>query len=123
VSDARSRLRGNGKVKRINSSRLLLDSEIEKAGTTAGSIGFEGTQIPLAEFPDKRFEPLLSHANYNALYSLVLVAATNRYDLRIRALEDIVPERDEQFSGPSPGSARRASAGWCDRGHSSCTLP
>lgn len=33
-----------------------------------------------------------AHSNYNALYSLLLVAAVNRYDLEIRTAADITPD-------------------------------
>jgi hypothetical protein len=32
-----------------------------------------------------------SHSNYNALYSLALVAAVNRYSLEIRTVTDVSP--------------------------------
>jgi hypothetical protein len=35
------------------------------------------------------FELRVGHPNYNALYSLLLVAAANRYNLRIRTDSDI----------------------------------
>ena len=48
--------------------------------------------IPAAERPkDGYFRLDTSHANYNALYSLALVAAVNRYRLTIRTKNDITP--------------------------------
>ncbi len=37
------------------------------------------------------FRLSMTHSNYNALYSLLLSAAINRYNLRIRTTSDIVP--------------------------------
>jgi hypothetical protein len=64
-----------------------------------------GTNIWLADLPpedtpggEHYFELHLDHANYNALYSLLLVAATNRYNLRIRTTEDINPNSNAVVS-------------------------
>jgi hypothetical protein len=40
---------------------------------------------------DSYFKLHQTHPNYNALYSLALTAAVNRYDLHIRTEEDIIP--------------------------------
>lgn len=40
----------------------------------------------------------ISHSNYNALYSLALVAAVNRYVLEIRTAEDITPDEHAQVN-------------------------
>ncbi|MGH8066780.1 MAG: hypothetical protein ACRERE_16395 [Candidatus Entotheonellia bacterium] len=55
------------------------------------------TYVRLADIPPEAtpqngyFRLEQSHSNYNALYSLALVAAVNSYDLRIRTVSDIVP--------------------------------
>lgn len=51
-------------------------------------IRLEGT--PSSQTPkDGYFKLLMSHRNYNALYSLAVVAAVNRYMLRIRTTSTI----------------------------------
>ena len=48
--------------------------------------------IPTEDTPkDGYFRLFRSHPNYNALYSLALVAAVNRYQLDIRAAGEIEP--------------------------------
>ena len=54
-----------------------------------------GCYIRLANIPeppkDGYFQLKLSHPNYNALYSLVVVASVNRYKLTIRTTSEIDP--------------------------------
>lgn len=64
-----------------------------------------GAFIRLAGLPpgntpggENYFELRLNHANYNALYSLALVAAANRYNLRIRTDSDISPQSNAVVS-------------------------
>jgi hypothetical protein len=53
--------------------------------------------LPAADVPggEEYFELQRAHPNYNALYSLVLVAATNGYDLHIRTSDPIDPASSE----------------------------
>jgi len=58
----------------------------------SGGVTFIRLQIPDNEQPkDNYFQLNQSHSNYNALYSLALSAAINRYPLTIRTRADIVP--------------------------------
>jgi hypothetical protein len=59
------------------------------ANTSGAFIRLAG--LPPEDTPggENYFELRLNHANYNALYSLALVAAANRYNLRIRTQSDI----------------------------------
>lgn len=69
-------IRATGKVSRIYS--------------TAGRTYIRLSGIPVA--PKYGYFRLdMSHSNYNALYSLVIVAAVNGYDLQIRTTADIDP--------------------------------
>ena len=53
---------------------------------------FVRLDIPVAQQPkDNYFELLQTHPNYNALYSLALAAAINRYDLLVRTTVDVSP--------------------------------
>ncbi|MCW5983563.1 MAG: hypothetical protein KIT09_36065 [Bryobacteraceae bacterium] len=54
----------------------------------------EGTPVPLFGY----FNLRQTHPNYNALYSLALVAAVNRYNLRIRATTEIDPTVEADVS-------------------------
>jgi hypothetical protein len=67
----------------------------------------EGTFIWLKDFTyggppgangEGYFRLLRSHPNYNALYSLLLVAATNKHPLRIRTEKDISPSEDAEVN-------------------------
>jgi hypothetical protein len=69
-------IRATGKVSRIY--------------TTGGRAYIRLTGIPIAP-KYNYFELSMSHSNYNALYSLALVAAVNGYDLQIRTTTDIDP--------------------------------
>jgi len=63
-----------------------------------------GTYIRLANIPQEStpqsgyFLLNQSHPNYNALYSLALLAAVNRYDLQIRTANEIVPTEAAEVS-------------------------
>lgn len=61
------------------------------ANTSGAFIRLAG--LPPGDTPggEHYFELRKGHPNYNALYSLVLVAAANRYNLRIRTNNDISP--------------------------------
>ncbi len=50
----------------------------------------EGCSIRLDAHGDKYFRLELDHPNYNGIYSLLVVAAVNRYGIRLR-LEDYEP--------------------------------
>jgi len=66
--------------------------KVERLYVTAGNcyIRLQG----IADLPlDRYFELRQSHQNYNALYSLALAAAINRYDLTIRTIGEIDPSR------------------------------
>ena len=69
---------------------IRAQGKVNRIYTTA-----DRTFIRLAEIPeepkDGYFELKMDHSNYNALYSLALVAAVNRYDLVIRTTTDIDP--------------------------------
>jgi hypothetical protein len=57
-----------------------------------GGRTFVRLDIPAAQQPkESYFELLQTHSNYNALYSLALAAAINRYDLLIRTNGDVSP--------------------------------
>jgi hypothetical protein len=59
------------------------------------------TQITLLDLPKDQtpargiFVLLKEHLNYNALYSLALVAATNRYALHVRINEESITDEEE----------------------------
>ena len=63
-------------------------------GTSIRLLVPPGTVQPL----DGYFTLRLTHPNYNALYSLALAAAVNRYDLRIRAQTEINPAEEADVS-------------------------
>lgn len=70
--------------------------KVSRVYTTVGENGEGMTFIRLADLPpeqtpgpDRYFGVGTSHPNYNALYSLILVAATNGYDLQVRTEQDI----------------------------------
>jgi hypothetical protein len=54
----------------------------------------DGAAVPLNGY----FSLRLTHPNYNALYSLALVAAVNGYDLRIRATAEIDPTEEAEVA-------------------------
>jgi hypothetical protein len=61
-------------------------------GASGQGLTFIRINIPPAEQPkDNYFRLEQNHPNYNALYSLALSAAINRYVLRIRTESDITP--------------------------------
>jgi len=68
-----------GKVSRLYVNRgntsIRLDIDWEKTGPANGY-----------------FKLRLDHVNYNALYSLALAAAVNRFPLRIRTVKEIVKD-------------------------------
>ena len=54
--------------------------------TSDGNVNIRLANIPADDTPqDGYFTLTKDHPNFNALYSLALVAAVNRYDLNIRA--------------------------------------
>jgi hypothetical protein len=58
----------------------------------SGGVAFIRLQVPADEQPkDGYFQLNQSHPNYNALYSLALSAAINRYLLTIRTSGDVTP--------------------------------
>lgn len=74
-------VRVTGRVTRLYVSQL-----------SSGGVTFIQLQIPDNEQPmDNYFRLDQSHPNYNALYSLALSAAINRYPLSIRTVTDITP--------------------------------
>ena len=80
-----------GQVKRIYPSKEVSREVAEAAGASPGAVGSMGTSIRLSNYPETYFFLPISHENYNALFSLALVAATNQYQLAIRTLEEIKP--------------------------------
>ena len=59
---------------------------------TGGNTYFRLANLPPGDTPRYGYFRLpQSHSNYNALYSLALVAAVNRYRLWIRTVAEIVP--------------------------------
>jgi hypothetical protein len=64
---------------------------VTRTGSDRG-VAFVRLNIPAAEQPkDDYFLLEQTHPNYNALYSLALTAAINRYPLWIRTEADISP--------------------------------
>lgn len=74
-------VRATGKVSRIYTSSGADRTYFRLAGLSA-------EETPGGE---NYFYLLRSDDNYNALYSLLLVAATNRYDLQARVFGEIKP--------------------------------
>jgi hypothetical protein len=57
--------------------------------TSDGNVNIRLANIPAEDTPQDGYFTLTNgHPNFNALYSLALVAAVNRYDLDIRAKGD-----------------------------------
>jgi hypothetical protein len=66
--------------------------KVSRIYATGSRTYFRLADIPPEATPQNGYFRLeQSHSNYNALYSLALVAAVNNYDLRIRTVSDIVP--------------------------------
>ena len=64
---------------------------VQRIYTTSGT-AYVRLDVPAELRPlDGYFALRQSHTNYNALYSLALVAAVNGYDLQIRTQVDISP--------------------------------
>lgn len=67
--------------------------KVSRIYATSDQVFIRLTDLPPADTPkDGYFRLAQSHLNYDALYSLALTAAVNRYDLSIRITgDDIVP--------------------------------
>lgn len=66
--------------------------KVNRIYATSGQVFFRLTDLPPGNTPqDGYFRLNQSHSNYDALYSLALTAAVNRYELQIRTNGDIDP--------------------------------
>jgi hypothetical protein len=74
-------IRATGKVSRIFAS----------SGSNRTSIWLSGISAEETPGGEKYFYLLTDDPNYNAIYSLILVAATNQYDLQVRVVGEIKP--------------------------------
>ena len=68
--------------------------KVSRIYASSGQVYIRLADIPASDTPlDGYFRLNQSHPNYDALYSLALTAAVNRYDLRIRTTDDIDPTK------------------------------
>lgn len=66
--------------------------KVNRIYATSDHVFFRLADLPPADTPqDGYFRLSQTHSNYDALYSLALTAAVNRYDLQIRTSTDIDP--------------------------------
>jgi hypothetical protein len=65
--------------------------KVSRIYASSGLVYLRLADIPAADTPlDGYFRLSQSHPNYDALYSLALTAAVNRYDLRIRVAGEVI---------------------------------
>jgi len=66
--------------------------KVARIFATSGRVYVRLADLPADSTPkDGYFQLAQEHPNYDAIYSLALAAAVNRYDLQIRTVDEIVP--------------------------------
>lgn len=71
---------------------VRVKGQVARIYATSGHTYIRLSGLPANDTPQHGYFRLSqTHSNYRALYSLAVVAAVNRYDLDIRAREEIDP--------------------------------